>query len=146
MREGPGVEFRTLGYIQQDDVVTAIGMNEQGTWRKVVRSDGLTGWSSARYLAFIEPEVPRALERALEPEVSAVLPMPLAGMMALTPNVSFHEISQEEVQALLDMAEFPEADLAQAWWSSIARSIKSAVSVVVTVVKDCGSGHRQAGR
>jgi uncharacterized protein YgiM (DUF1202 family) len=135
VREGPGVEFRTLGYIQRDEVVTAIGMNEQGTWRKVVRSDGLTGWSSARYLAFVEPIAPRALERALEPEVSAALLAPLEGVSALTPNVSFHEISQEEVHALLDMAEFPEADLAQAWWSSIVKSIKSAVSVVVAEVK-----------
>jgi uncharacterized protein YraI len=55
VREGPGTEFSSLGFIELNEIVTVTGANEDGTWRKVVRSDGLTGWSSARYLVRVEP-------------------------------------------------------------------------------------------
>jgi GH25 family lysozyme M1 (1,4-beta-N-acetylmuramidase)/uncharacterized protein YraI len=50
VREGPGTEFNSLGFIELNEIVTVIGVNADGTWRQVVRSDGLKGWSSARYL------------------------------------------------------------------------------------------------
>jgi GH25 family lysozyme M1 (1,4-beta-N-acetylmuramidase)/uncharacterized protein YraI len=58
VREGPGTEFRSLGFIELNEIVTAIEVNEDGTWRQVRRSDGLTGWSSARYLVKVEPPPP----------------------------------------------------------------------------------------
>src|SRR5574341_284198 len=50
VREGPGTEFPSLGFLEFNEVVIGIGVNADGTWRQIVRSDGLTGWSSARYL------------------------------------------------------------------------------------------------
>ena len=58
VREGPGTEFRSLGYIELNEIVTGIGANPEGTWRQIRRSDGLTGWSSARYLTLVTDEPP----------------------------------------------------------------------------------------
>lgn len=55
VREGPGTEFASLGIIELNEIVTSIGINADGTWRQIRRSDGLTGWSSARYLALVPP-------------------------------------------------------------------------------------------
>ena len=55
VREGPGTEFASLGFIEFNEVVTAIGVNTDGTWRQIRRSDGLTGWSSARFLVLVQP-------------------------------------------------------------------------------------------
>lgn len=50
VREGPGKNFKSLGYVQQNEVVFASGANANNTWRQIRRSDGLVGWSSARYM------------------------------------------------------------------------------------------------
>ncbi|HEY3476406.1 MAG TPA: phosphodiester glycosidase family protein, partial [Anaerolineales bacterium] len=57
IRSGPGTEFASLGFLEFNEVVTAIGVNPEGTWRQVRRSDGLTGWSSAQFLALV-PNTP----------------------------------------------------------------------------------------
>lgn len=51
VREGPGTQYRSLGYINLNEIVTQISVNADQTWRQIQRADGLTGWSSARYLA-----------------------------------------------------------------------------------------------
>lgn len=53
VREGPGTQYRSLGYLQPNEIVTAISVNPEQTWRQIRRNDGLTGWSSARYLALL---------------------------------------------------------------------------------------------
>ena len=58
VREGPGTEFKSLGFVDFNEVVTAIGVNADGTWRQIRRSDGLTGWSSAAYLVPVQPTPP----------------------------------------------------------------------------------------
>lgn len=58
VREGPGTNFPSLGYLEFHEVVTSIGVNEDGTWRQIRRSDGLTGWASARYLVPVPPTPP----------------------------------------------------------------------------------------
>jgi uncharacterized protein YgiM (DUF1202 family) len=58
VREGPGTEFRSLGYVELNEIVTAIGANADQSWRQIRRSDGLTGWSSARYLVPYTPPTP----------------------------------------------------------------------------------------
>jgi len=50
VREGPSTNYKSLGYVQQNEVVVAIGANADESWRQIRRSDGLTGWSSARYM------------------------------------------------------------------------------------------------
>jgi N-acetylmuramoyl-L-alanine amidase len=53
VREGPGTNFKSLGYIKKNDVVDSLGENADGTWIRIRRSDGLIGWASARYLSVI---------------------------------------------------------------------------------------------
>src|SRR5512138_3831078 len=55
VREGPGTEYKSLGFVEFNEVVTAIGVNADGTWRQIRRSDGLTGWCSAQYLVPVQP-------------------------------------------------------------------------------------------
>jgi GH25 family lysozyme M1 (1,4-beta-N-acetylmuramidase)/uncharacterized protein YraI len=50
VREGPGTGFKSLGYIELNEIVDGLSANADQTWRQIRRSDGLTGWSSARYL------------------------------------------------------------------------------------------------
>jgi uncharacterized protein YgiM (DUF1202 family) len=60
VRKGPGTNFASLGFVEFNEVVTSLGMNPDGTWRQIRRSDGLTGWSSARYLVLVPPQPPPA--------------------------------------------------------------------------------------
>ncbi|HEY9527078.1 MAG TPA: phosphodiester glycosidase family protein, partial [Anaerolineales bacterium] len=57
IRSGPGTQFTSLGLLEFNEVVTAIAVNPDGTWRQVRRSDGLTGWSSAQFLTLV-PNTP----------------------------------------------------------------------------------------
>lgn len=51
VREGPGTNYRALGYLVRNDIVEAFDVNFDRTWLNIRRlSDGLTGWSSATYL------------------------------------------------------------------------------------------------
>jgi uncharacterized protein YgiM (DUF1202 family) len=50
VREGPGTQFRVLGYVQFNDIVTQLSANADQSWRQIQRSDGLTGWCAAQYL------------------------------------------------------------------------------------------------
>ncbi len=51
IREGPGTNFKSLGVVSLNQIVTAIGANADQSWRQIRRADGLIGWVSARYLA-----------------------------------------------------------------------------------------------
>ncbi|MGE5379093.1 MAG: SH3 domain-containing protein [Bacteroidota bacterium] len=51
VRDGPGTQYRTVGYVVQNDIVTGIDIRTDQAWRKIQRNDGLIGWSYARYLA-----------------------------------------------------------------------------------------------
>ncbi len=62
VREGPGLEFKAIAILELNDVVTAIGINTDGTWRQIRRSDGLTGWSSAQYLVPVTEPTPGPTE------------------------------------------------------------------------------------
>lgn len=50
VREGPGTNYKSLGYVNQNEIVTAFNANADQSWRQIRRSDGLVGWSSARYM------------------------------------------------------------------------------------------------
>ena len=58
VREGAGTEFKSLGFVEFNEVVTAIGVNADATWRQIRRSDGLVGWCSARYLVLVQNQPP----------------------------------------------------------------------------------------
>jgi uncharacterized protein YraI len=58
VRAGPGTQFTSLGFLEFNEVVTAIGVNPDGTWRQIYRGDGLTGWSSAQFLVLVTSSPP----------------------------------------------------------------------------------------
>ena len=136
VREGPGIEFRSVGVIRLDETVTVLAVNDTGTWKQIRRDDGLTGWSSARYLVLVQPPLPPA-ERGL---AAREIPKPFVQLTpelpGLTPEVRFSEISKAEIEALLASAESPDTDLAQGWADEVIGAVKSAVSVVVAQVEN----------
>jgi uncharacterized protein YgiM (DUF1202 family) len=50
VREGPSTDYKSLGYVMENEVVVALSANADQSWRMIRRSDGLIGWSSARYM------------------------------------------------------------------------------------------------
>jgi len=65
VREGPGTNYKALGFLVHNDIVEAFDANFDRTWLNIRRlSDGLAGWSSATYLVQITvpppppPDVP----------------------------------------------------------------------------------------
>jgi len=60
VRQGPGTNYKALGYLQRNDVVESYDHNADGTWLFVKReSDGLMGWSSITYLVPVtDPNTP----------------------------------------------------------------------------------------
>ena len=50
VREGPSTDYKSLGYVNQNEIVVALSANADQSWRMIRRSDGLVGWSSARYM------------------------------------------------------------------------------------------------
>lgn len=137
LREGPGVESRTLRYLVRDETVTVFGANSARTWLQVACSDGLTGWAYARFLTPTQPAptplhaLPILLQPApLAPQaLAAAGPQP--GYTNLVPQATFHEISQAEVQAMLAVAVSPDSQLA----SGLLDWIADGISLVITTVK-----------
>ncbi len=50
VREGPSTNYKSVGYVSQNEIVTSISANADQSWRQIRRSNGLTGWASARYM------------------------------------------------------------------------------------------------
>jgi uncharacterized protein YgiM (DUF1202 family)/GH25 family lysozyme M1 (1,4-beta-N-acetylmuramidase) len=50
VREGPGTSFKSIGFLSKGEGVAGVDVNADGTWRKVQRVDGFTGWCSNQYL------------------------------------------------------------------------------------------------
>jgi len=54
VREGPGVNFASLGTLTKNEIVEEIGANADRSWLKIKNSTGrLIGWSSSAYLQLI---------------------------------------------------------------------------------------------
>ena len=58
MREGPGTNFKSLGHLGRNEVVTLIAESADGEWKQIRRTDGLVGWASAKYLQAVIPSSP----------------------------------------------------------------------------------------
>lgn len=59
VREGPGTDHDKVGVLARNEVVKALDYAESNSWIKILRvSDGLTGWSSATYLALTDAPEP----------------------------------------------------------------------------------------
>ncbi len=50
VRSGPAASYSVLGLLKQDQMVKALAISADGEWIQVQREDGLTGWSSRKYL------------------------------------------------------------------------------------------------
>ena len=62
VREGPGVDFKAIGYLQKGEGVMALDVSPDG-WRKIQRVDGLTGWSSGQYLSNVGKTPPVIMQK-----------------------------------------------------------------------------------
>ncbi|MFK7803486.1 MAG: PA14 domain-containing protein [Anaerolineae bacterium] len=51
MRSGPGMEFRSVGFIDRSTTPKLIGRSSGGFWIKVLCPDGTLGWAASRYLS-----------------------------------------------------------------------------------------------
>ena len=72
VRQGPGIENSIVGTLLNNEVVKALETNADGSWIRILReTDGLTGWSSAKYLA--ETQAP-STEPPVEPPSSTHTP------------------------------------------------------------------------
>src|SRR5215216_916720 len=58
IREGPGTEYTSLGFVELNEIVTQLSANADESWRRIQRSDRLIGWSSGRYLVPYEAPPP----------------------------------------------------------------------------------------
>ncbi|HAV78466.1 MAG TPA: hypothetical protein DCX53_14045, partial [Anaerolineae bacterium] len=60
VRQGPGTNYKAIGYVQRNDILEAFDFNSDGTWLLVKRlTDGLMGWCSITYLVRISaPPLP----------------------------------------------------------------------------------------
>lgn len=77
VREGAGLEFDSMGYLYEDDVIHALDVNDTGTWYEVRLEDGRTGWVAT---SVVEPlnEAPLF--------ANVVSPVVFAGTMEVTPS------------------------------------------------------------
>ena len=57
LREGPGMTYKTLGYLARNSIVQSD--EESDTWLHVVNSDGQTGWSSSKHLQRVDTSHPQ---------------------------------------------------------------------------------------
>jgi len=77
VREGPGLNYTSLGTVTFNEIVEEIGANAGRTWLKIKNSTGrLIGWSSSAYLKLIvttpPPVVDQKLYRVLRSSISVL--------------------------------------------------------------------------
>jgi uncharacterized protein YgiM (DUF1202 family) len=77
VREGAGVEFDSMGYLYEDDVIHALTVNDTGTWYEVRLEDGETGWVAT---SVVEPLNQAPLF------ANVVSPIVFVGEMEVTPS------------------------------------------------------------
>jgi len=66
VREGPGLNYTSLGTVTRNEIVEEIGANADRTWLKIKNSTGhLVGWSSSAYLDLITPPPPTPVTKKL---------------------------------------------------------------------------------
>lgn len=54
IREEPKLIGKIVGVLEKDEVVDVMSTSGDGYWHKIKRNDGLTGWSSHKYLVSLE--------------------------------------------------------------------------------------------
>jgi len=54
VREGPSTTEKSIGYLQKDNIVQLRDTSSDGSWIKILRFDGLEGWTSSQYLLHLD--------------------------------------------------------------------------------------------
>jgi len=67
VREGPGLQYKTVGVLKKDDTLPADAVSPDKSWVHIQRLDGLTGWSHQGFLELIGSNRPRSLRQLLFP-------------------------------------------------------------------------------
>ena len=50
VREGPGTNYKAIGFLSKNETVVQLEATPDGGWRKIQKVDGFTGWASGPYL------------------------------------------------------------------------------------------------
>lgn len=50
VREGPGTNFKAIGFLSNTETVMQLEATPDGGWRRIQKVDGFTGWSSGQFL------------------------------------------------------------------------------------------------
>ncbi|MEW6085155.1 MAG: SH3 domain-containing protein [Chloroflexota bacterium] len=50
VREGPGTSFKAIGFLTKSETVMQVESTNDGSWRRIQRVDGFTGWASGQFL------------------------------------------------------------------------------------------------
>ena len=58
VRQGPGLNYGTIGSLKKGEVVEALAVSADNQWAQVRQSSGVTGWSSLKYLTKISMPPP----------------------------------------------------------------------------------------
>ena len=62
---GPATSYTVVGSLKNGDIVEGLGINADGSWTQIRRTDGLTGWCASQYLIKLDgspPPVPSGLK------------------------------------------------------------------------------------
>lgn len=50
VREGPGTNFKAIGFLSNSETVMQLESTTDGGWRRIQKVDGFTGWASGQFL------------------------------------------------------------------------------------------------
>jgi uncharacterized protein YgiM (DUF1202 family) len=65
VRSGPGTSNEKLSSLKQGEIVVALEANEDGSWARVQRFDGLVGWCATAYLNDLGTTAPEELTQKI---------------------------------------------------------------------------------
>ena len=65
VRKGPSQDDEKVGSLSQSEIVVAFETNEDGSWARVQRFDGLTGWCAVSYLNNLGTTAPSQLTQKI---------------------------------------------------------------------------------
>lgn len=65
VREGPSTSVSKIGVLKKNEIVIALETNNDGSWARVQRFDGLAGWCSTAYLNDLGATAPKQLKQKI---------------------------------------------------------------------------------
>lgn len=65
VRSGPGTSYAKVGSVSQSQVLVELEANQDGSWVRIQRFDGLVGWCSVSYLTGLGTTAPEKLTQKI---------------------------------------------------------------------------------